>query len=134
VEGIANGTETFTDEGYTGQSSKAAYWMILLGTVCAALAFVTGIFKHNYTFCISTLFAVAGSILILIGASIWTVLINRTEAVNDVVLFHPDTGQELGSFGFQISAGNGLSILWGAFATLLVSVIPYMISCCTWRG
>jgi len=32
---------TFRDSKYLGDSSKAAYWMILLGTVCAALALLT---------------------------------------------------------------------------------------------
>lgn len=31
----------FTNSKYTGQSTKAAYWMILLGTICAALALIT---------------------------------------------------------------------------------------------
>jgi hypothetical protein len=31
----------FKDSNYTGKSTKAAYWMILLGTICAALALVT---------------------------------------------------------------------------------------------
>jgi hypothetical protein len=34
-------TTAFTDSKYTGQSTKAAYWMILLGTICAGLAFIT---------------------------------------------------------------------------------------------
>jgi hypothetical protein len=32
---------TFKDSKYTGQTSKAAYWMILLGTICAALTLIT---------------------------------------------------------------------------------------------
>ncbi|KAG2023129.1 hypothetical protein CC2G_000820 [Coprinopsis cinerea AmutBmut pab1-1] len=121
---------SFTDAKYTGNSTKAAYWMILLGTVCAGLAFITGIPKHNYTFCVSTLFAVAGSILLLIGASIWTVVIKRTEAVNDLIVNAPTVIP----VGIKVSAGKGLTLLWVSFAALTASVIPYMISCCTWRG
>jgi hypothetical protein len=34
---------TFRDSDYLGQSSKAAYWMLLLGTICAALALITSV-------------------------------------------------------------------------------------------
>ncbi|KAF5323511.1 hypothetical protein D9611_005817 [Ephemerocybe angulata] len=123
----------FGNSKYTGQSTKAAYWMILLGTVCAALALLTGILKNNYTFLISTLFSVAGSFLLLIGASIWTVVVKRTEDVNGRTLVSDVTGgTEL--LGITMTLGPALSLLWGAFGALLLSVIPYMISCCTWRG
>jgi len=36
---------TFQDSKYLGQSSKAAYWMILFGTICAALALLTFVFS-----------------------------------------------------------------------------------------
>jgi len=32
---------TFRDSKYLGDSAKASYWMILLGTICAALALLT---------------------------------------------------------------------------------------------
>ncbi|CAA7260590.1 unnamed protein product [Cyclocybe aegerita] len=60
---------TFSDGKYTGSLTKAAYWMLLLGTICAALALLTGIAKNNLTFFVSAIFSVVGSILLLIGAS-----------------------------------------------------------------
>lgn len=30
----------FTDSGYLGSTSKSAYWLILLGTICAGLALI----------------------------------------------------------------------------------------------
>jgi len=38
---------TFQDSKYLGQSSKAAYWMILFGTICAALALLTFVFSDG---------------------------------------------------------------------------------------
>lgn len=35
------GNVTLRDSKYLGQSTKAAYWMLLLGTLCAALALLT---------------------------------------------------------------------------------------------
>lgn len=63
---LVSGT-TFQDSSYLGEATKAAYWMLLLGTICAALALLTGILKNNFTFFISTIFSIAGSLLLLIG-------------------------------------------------------------------
>lgn len=34
-------TTTFQNSGFLGHNSKAAYWMLLLGTLCTAAAFIT---------------------------------------------------------------------------------------------
>lgn len=34
---------TFRDSNYLGESSKAAFWMIFLGTICAAVAFFVSV-------------------------------------------------------------------------------------------
>jgi len=120
---------TFRDSKYLGQLSKAAYWMFLLGTICAALTVLTGILKNNLTFLVSSTFAVFGSILLLIGASLWTIIIKKSEAINTTL--NAVTKQSL---GIILSTGSGLFIAWAAFVCLAVSVIPYGISCCTYRG
>jgi hypothetical protein len=120
---------TFRDSKYLGQSSKAAYWMFLLGTICAALTVLTGILKNNLTFFVSSMFAVLGSIFLLIGASVWTVLIKKSQAINTTL--NAVTQQPL---GITLSGESGLFIAWAAFVCLAVSVIPYGISCCTYRG
>jgi len=120
---------TFRDSKYLGQLSKATYWMFLLGTICAALTVLTGILKNNLTFFVSSLFAVFGSVLLLIGASVWTVMIKKSQAINTAL--NAVSQQPL---GITLSAGSGLFIAWAAFVCLAVSVIPYGISCCTYRG
>ncbi|KAF9569833.1 hypothetical protein CPC08DRAFT_701702 [Agrocybe pediades] len=120
---------TFRDSKYLGDSSKAAYWMILLGTICAALALLTGIAKNNFTFFLSGIFSAVGSLLLLIGASIWTVLIQKASVINTSV--NPVNQQPV---DIIISRGNGLFLTWAAFACLVVSVLPYVVSCCTYRG
>ncbi|KAF8167834.1 Glucanosyltransferase-domain-containing protein [Crassisporium funariophilum] len=111
---------TFRDSKYLGQHSKAAYWMLLLGTICAALALLTGFLKSNFTFFLSSIFAVFGSVLLLIGASLWTVMIKKSQ----VVLLNAVTQQPL---GIEISGGSGLFIMWAAFVCLIVSVGPYLL-------
>ena len=164
TEAVVVGT-TFQNSHYLGQSSKAAYWMLLLGTLCAFLALLTsvfpiktssgllktkhcgysGILKNSLTFFVSTLFSIGGSLLILVGASIWTVLIKRTDTVNNVLIGLPPI-----PVGIVVSAGSGLFLAWAAFACMVVSIVPYMIryvlfadqrcqaknkhSCCTYRG
>lgn len=123
------GNVTLRDSKYLGQSTKAAYWMLLLGTLCAALTLLTGIAKNHFTFFVSTIFAIAGSLLLLIGASIWTVLIKKSESVNHLLI----PGTQIPS-GISVSVGPGLFLTWAAFVALVVSIIPYMISCCTYRG
>jgi len=124
------GDTSFADSDSLGHSSRAAYWMLLLGTICAALALLTGIAKNSWTFFLSTFFAVIGSIFILIGAAIWTVMIKKTQSANSFLLQSTPPIP----VGIEVSIGKGLLIIWAAFVTLFVSVGPYMVSCCTFRG
>ncbi|KAJ7655208.1 hypothetical protein DFH06DRAFT_1092394 [Mycena polygramma] len=119
----------FIDSDSLGHSSRAAYWMLLLGTICAALALLTGVAKTAFTFFASTAFAILGSIFILIGASIWTVMIKKTQSVNSLTVGTGDV-----PLGIEVSVGTALYMIWASFVTLLASVIPYMVSCCTFRG
>lgn len=135
-------SSTFRNSSFLGHNSKAAYWMLLLGMLCGAAAFITyvsckfffastypqhrGIAKHNMTFLVSTLFAIAGSLLLLIGASIWTVIIQRSAGINDL-LVRSGNGNQTMPLGIIVSVGPGLFLTWAAFACLVVSVVPYMI-------
>ncbi|KAJ7225917.1 hypothetical protein GGX14DRAFT_422991 [Mycena pura] len=125
---IFSGT-AFADSNSLGHSSRAAYWMLLLGAICAALALLTGVAKNNFTFFISTGFAIVGSVFILIGAGIWTAMIKKIESVNSILISSAPV-----PVGIEVSTGSGLFLIWAAFASLFVSIVPYMISCCTFRG
>jgi hypothetical protein len=87
-----------------------------------------GILKNNYTFLLSTLFSVAGSILLLIGASIWSVVVNRAKDIQSRPLVDAAGTVVLPNFGMTMTLGPAISLLWGAFGALLLSVVPYMIS------
>ncbi|CDO70234.1 hypothetical protein BN946_scf184942.g34 [Trametes cinnabarina] len=122
---------TFIDSSYLGNFTNGAYYLIIIGSVATALALFTGLLKHTVLFFLSTTFAVIGSLALLIGATIWTVIIKKAESINDFVVGHPD---ELVPLGINVSTGDGIFLLWAAWACLLVSILPYMISCCTYRG
>ncbi|KAI0702416.1 actin cortical patch SUR7/pH-response regulator pali [Cytidiella melzeri] len=123
---------TFTNSSYLGDFSRGAYYLLLLGSIAVALALFTGLIKHALGFLLSTVFALLASVLLLIGVVIWTVIIKKTQDINGWIVPLPN-GTEV-PLGITVSVGNGLLLAWAAFATIAASLIPYMISCCTYRG
>lgn len=83
-----------------------------------------GIAKHTIAFLLSTVFAILGSLMLLIGAAIWTVIIKKAQSVNDIIVGPVSAPVPL---GITVSMGDALFLLWAAFACLLVSIVPYMI-------
>ena len=93
--------------------------------------------------------AIAGSILLLVGAALWTVIIKKAEAINIMEVSLNGSSVPL---GINVSVGIGLYLLWASFAVLAISIVPYMLryvsyviyqdyqlspilySCCTYRG
>ncbi|KAI0067771.1 hypothetical protein BV25DRAFT_1819193 [Artomyces pyxidatus] len=127
---IINGTSSFKDSGGTlGSHTHSASYLILIGTICTFLALVTGVVKHTFAFLVSATFAALATLFVMIGAALWTSAINSSEAINGLVLATTDI-----PLGISVSSGTGLSLLWASFGCLLASLVPYMISCCTYRG
>jgi len=81
-----------------------------------------GLVKHTVAFLVSTCFAILGSLLLLIGASIWTVAIKRVNPINALVVARTSI-----PLGISISIGSGLYMIWAAFTCLLLSTVPYML-------
>jgi len=122
---------TFHNSNYLGTQSKAAYYLILLGSICTALTLFSGVLKHTVAFFISSSLSILGSFLLLIGAALWTVIIKKAEAVNNFTVTHNGSSVPM---GITVNVGPGLYLTWAAFACLAVSIVPYMLSCCTFRG
>lgn len=80
--------------------------------------------KHTFGFLTSTILAAIGSIMLLIGCTIWTVLIKKAQSVNNITVGPAAAPVPL---GIDVSVGNALFLAWAAFACLTVSLIPYMI-------
>ena len=78
--------------------------------------------KHNVTFLVSGISSIASTLLLLIGASIWTVMINKCETINSMTV-----GSQKAPLGIVVSSGTGLTLAWAAFICSFISVIPYMI-------
>ncbi|KAI0639101.1 Glucanosyltransferase-domain-containing protein [Trametes polyzona] len=115
---------TFIDSNYLGDFTRGAYYLIIIGSVCTAMALLTGLLKHTVLFFLSTVFAVLGSLTLLIGATIWTVMIKKSESINDFIVGPSASPVPL---GITVETGNAIFLLWAAWACLLVSILPYMI-------
>ncbi|KNZ79619.1 hypothetical protein J132_08921 [Termitomyces sp. J132] len=125
TQALVQGT-AFMDSSSLGSATKAAYWMLLLGTVCALLAALTGFLKSHFSFFFSTIFSVSGSILLLIGTSIWTIIIKKSDGINDLLIGDQADAVPI---GIIVTLGNGLHLSWAAFVCLAVSIVPYIIRC-----
>ncbi|KAI9445071.1 actin cortical patch SUR7/pH-response regulator pali [Lactarius indigo] len=125
---IINGTSSFESQSMASHT-RSAYYLILVGTVCAFLALVIGVFKRTLAFLASACFAIIATAFVLTGAALWTSAINSSESVNGLILNTTDI-----PLGIEVSSGSGLSLLWAAVGCLFASLIPYLISCCTFRG
>ena len=138
---------SFIDSSYLGSFSNGAYYLILIGTVATALALITyailssasvrlglirrplihhgrGLLKHTLLFLLSTVFAVIAALTLLIGATIWTVIIKKAEGINDFIVGQQNNPAPL---GITVTTGNALFLVWASWACQLVSILPYMI-------
>src|SRR5262245_45515599 len=84
--------------------------------------------KHTVSFFASTTFAILGSVLLLIGSSIWTVIVKKVESINDFTVHSASNSNPI-PLGIFVSVGPALYLVWAAVACLLISVVPYMIRC-----
>ena len=82
-------------------------------------------------FFLSTVFAVIGALTLLIGATIWTVIIKKTEGINDFIVGQQSNPAPL---GIDVTTGNAIFLLWASWACLLVSILPYMIRYMVFRS
>ena len=84
----------------------------------------SGFLKHTLLFLLSTVFAVIGALALLIGATIWTVIIKKAESINNFVV---GSASQPVPLGITVSTGDALFLVWASWACLLVSIMPYMI-------
>ena len=87
----------------------------------------SGLIKHALGFLFSTIFSLLATVLLLIGAVIWTVIVKKAQDINGWIVPLP-SGIEV-PLGIDVSLGNGLLLAWAAFACIAASLIPYMIRC-----
>lgn len=82
----------------------------------------SGLVKHSCTFFFAELFALLGSMFLLLGAAFWTTAIRKAQTVNGLLVESTSA-----SVGIVVSAGPGLYMAWSAVACMIVSITPYLI-------
>lgn len=85
----------------------------------------SGIVKHTVAFLFSAFISIIGSILLLAGSALWTVMLKKSQDINNIDVGDVDNVP----FGITVDVGNGIFLMWAGFACLVVSIIPYMIRC-----
>lgn len=68
----------------------------------------------------SGLLSVVSTVLLLAAASMWTILVNKSESVNSLTI-----GSQNVPVGIIVSSGTGLSLVWASFVCSVVSIIPH---------
>lgn len=122
---------TFINSSYLAYNSRVAYYFILLGTIFATIALFTGVARRAMLFFISTASSIIAALFILVGAAIWTSIVKKCEGVNTWEISQLNGGI---ISGIIVSYGSGIYLAWAAFACLAAATVPYMVSCCTFRG
>jgi hypothetical protein len=121
----------FTNSDYLGYFSTAAFWFMFLGTLGTVTAFITGLVKSRTTFWVATSLAVFSTLCIMISASIYTAIVGKAQGINSAQ-WQPPSGPPV-PLGIVVTFGNALWLQWTAFICLFLSIVPYVISCCTYR-
>jgi len=113
----------FKNSAYLSNLTKSGFDLLFVGTLAAFIALVTGVIKHKITFLLASFFSIIGSLFLMVGATLWSVAIGKAESVN--------RGVVRGStpLGITVTTGSQLYLFWVSFVFLLLSTVPYTISC-----
>jgi len=118
---------TFSNSPFLETASTASYYLIFIGSLCTVLAMISGIPKSSATFVAASVLALLGTIMLFVAATIWTAIVKQIQSLNNPSV---QPGVPL---GIEVSFGAGLWLLWAAFAALCLSLLPYFVSCHTYR-
>lgn len=83
----------------------------------------SGVLRRTVLFLFSATMSILSALFILIGAAIWTAIVEKLESVNTMQVVQGIVS------GIEVSYGNGIYLTWAAFACLLAATVPYMIRC-----
>ncbi|KAJ9476803.1 Integral membrane protein [Pseudozyma hubeiensis] len=113
---------TFRDSKYLGDFSKPAMYLIFIGSCLALVAWIAGLLSHRFAFLGAAFIALLSALALGVGAALLTAIYVKAKAsVNNA------------QYGVVVHYGNALWITWAAFAAVALSIVPYIISCCTGR-
>ncbi|KAG8997731.1 hypothetical protein FRB94_014045 [Tulasnella sp. JGI-2019a] len=113
----------FKNSAYLSNLTKSGFDLLFVGTLAAFVALVTGLIRHKVAFLLASFSSIIGSLFLMIGATLWSVAINKAESINRGVV------RGATPLGMVMTTGPQLYLFWVAFVMLLVSTVPYTVSC-----
>ncbi|KAH6906473.1 hypothetical protein BKA70DRAFT_409482 [Coprinopsis sp. MPI-PUGE-AT-0042] len=120
----------FRNDNSLGSFGRTAGYMLLLAFIFTGLSLILGVLKHDCSFLLSTYCCFSACIFLLLGGALWTVALKRAQSINSASI------DEIAArgVGIKVSGGAGLAMVWAAYGMMMVAFVPYLISCCTYRG
>lgn len=115
---------TFNSNKYLNRTTKAAFYLYLIGAISAGVSLILGFCAHRFAYLFSALMAIVAFITLATASTIWTVIISRVKTgINNQTV----SGTPLGLY---IHYGNGLWLAWAAAGAAFISVFPFFFACC----
>lgn len=98
----------------------------------------SGIPRSTLTYVLASIFASLATVLLLVGAALWSALIHQIRGINaiNVHIIFTRCFLELMSYaqvisgaplGVSVTFGSALWLLWAAFIILFLSLLPYVV-------
>jgi len=126
---------SFNNSVLLASLSRSAYFLCLIATILAALAMFVGLKRGNFSFFLSSFSSILATLMMLTSSAMWTSAVVKAQAVNSAVITNNNaTIVAPATLGIVVSFGPGMWLMWASCATLLLSTIPYGVSCLTYRG
>lgn len=125
---IPQTASAFRNNSYNYDMSRAASLMVFIGSCLAVLALIFGLLKARISFFVAAGCAGLSAFLLMIGAALWTAVIAKDAWLKNVKVQHGD------ALGIYVTPGPALYLTWVAFVLETLAVLPYVVSCCTYRS
>ncbi|KAM0754646.1 hypothetical protein T439DRAFT_321678 [Meredithblackwellia eburnea MCA 4105] len=119
----------FTDDAYLGNFTKAANYLVFIGSILAALAMLIGLVAHRFAFLLGAIFSFISFLALAVGLVIYTIIIVRVKAAVNNYKVNGTT-----SLGLEFEMGNALWLMWAATGCMLIAVAPFFCACCQGRN
>lgn len=124
---IPSTASAFKNNGWNHSLSKVGSGLIFVGSLLTLVSFVCGLVKHRLAFFGAALSSGISAFFLMVGAAIWTSIIAKDAWLKAVQV------QGNVALGVLVNPGSALYLTWVSFVFVALSVVPYVISCCTFR-
>ncbi|GAA5938649.1 SUR7/PalI family protein [Sporobolomyces koalae] len=118
----------FTADDYLGRYTRAASYLIMIGSLATAIAALFALFARRCAFSLAAIFSIIAFLALAIGLIIYTVIFSRAiDAINDATVSGVNVG-------ITLTYGNALWVLWAACGCMLITIPSNALACCFGRN